>query len=53
MKIRLAAPVTKESIVNGPGLRWSFGPRDVLIIAKVVTILKTHSYDGGFEIEVE
>ncbi|WHH58437.1 anaerobic ribonucleoside-triphosphate reductase activating protein [Petroclostridium sp. X23] len=53
MKIRLAAPITKDSIVDGPGIRaviWTQGCPHKCVGCHNP---HTHSVDGGFELEVE
>ena len=53
MKIRLAAPVTKDSIVDGPGLRIVIWTQGCLHNCKNCHNPQTHSFDGGFEIEID
>jgi len=53
MKIRLAAPVTRDSIVDGPGLRMVIWTQGCPHRCKGCHNPQTHSYDGGFEVDVE
>lgn len=52
MKIKLAAPLTKDSIVDGPGLRAVVWTQGCPHSCPECHNPQTHSYDGGFEIEV-
>lgn len=53
MKIRLASQLTKDSIVDGPGLRavlWTQGCKHHCFGCHNP---ETHPFDGGFDIEVD
>lgn len=51
MKIRLAAPMTFDSIVDGPGLRTVLWTQGCLHRCKGCHNPQTHPLDGGIEVE--
>ncbi|GIP19523.1 anaerobic ribonucleoside-triphosphate reductase-activating protein [Paenibacillus montaniterrae] len=51
MKIRLAAPMTFDSIVDGPGLRTVLWTQGCLHHCKGCHNPQTHPLDGGIEVE--
>lgn len=53
MKIRLAAPITIESIVDGPGLRAVIWTQGCIHNCKDCHNPQTHDLNGGFEIDTD
>ncbi len=53
MKIRLAAPMTIESIVDGPGLRAVLWTQGCTHNCKGCHNPQTHDLNGGFEVDIQ
>lgn len=51
MKVRLAAPVTKDSIVDGPGLRMVIWTQGCVHHCRGCHNPETHSLTGGIEVD--